>query len=156
MSSAIVLELMARGVNIPAPESVVIEDVEIKHFGKGLTIYPGTVIRGRETRLGANSSVGAGGGAYIENAQFGENVTAAQGYYRDCTLLDGVKCRTGAEIREGCLLEEGSEIGHNVGLKQSILMPNVVAGSLINCCDVLMAGGTSRRNHSEKIGRAHV
>lgn len=153
MSKAIVLELLARGVKIPAPEAVHIEDVDVEQFGVAVTIYPGTVIRGRTTRIGAKSKLGAGGGAYVENAQFGENVTAAQGYYRDCTLLDGVKCRTGAEIREGCLLEEGAELGHNVGLKQSILMPNVVAGSLINFCDSLMAGGTSRRDHSE-IGSA--
>mgnify|MGYP000612120586 CR=1 FL=1 len=28
-------------------------------------------------------------------------------------------------------------------------MPWVIAGSLVNFCDALVAGGTSRRNHSE-------
>ena len=36
-----------------------------------------------------------------------------------------------------------------VGLKQSILLSFATLGSLINFCDLLMAGGTSREDHSE-------
>jgi UDP-N-acetylglucosamine/UDP-N-acetylgalactosamine diphosphorylase len=42
-----------------------------------------------------------------------------------------------------------------VGLKQTILFPFVTLGSLINFCDCLMAGGTSRRDHSE-VGSSYI
>jgi bifunctional UDP-N-acetylglucosamine pyrophosphorylase/glucosamine-1-phosphate N-acetyltransferase len=42
-----------------------------------------------------------------------------------------------------------------VGLKQTIFLPFVTAGSLINFCDCLMAGGTSRKNHSE-VGSSYI
>jgi len=42
-----------------------------------------------------------------------------------------------------------------VGLKQTILFPFVTLGSLINFCDCLMAGGTSRREHSE-VGSSYI
>jgi UDP-N-acetylglucosamine/UDP-N-acetylgalactosamine diphosphorylase len=42
-----------------------------------------------------------------------------------------------------------------VGIKQTIFMPWVTSGSLINFCDALMAGGTSRKNHSE-IGSSYI
>ena len=52
-------------------------------------------------------------------------------------------------MREGTLLEERASTAHCVGLKQTILLSFATLGSLINFCDVLMAGGTSRRDHSE-------
>jgi bifunctional UDP-N-acetylglucosamine pyrophosphorylase / glucosamine-1-phosphate N-acetyltransferase len=42
-----------------------------------------------------------------------------------------------------------------VGLKQTILFPFVTLGSLINFCDCLMAGGTSRKDHSE-VGSSYI
>ena len=42
-----------------------------------------------------------------------------------------------------------------MGLKQTILFPFVTLGSLINFCDCLMAGGTSRQNHSE-VGSSYI
>ena len=61
----------------------------------------------------------------------------------------------GAHVREGCLLEEEASGAHCVGLKQTILLPFVTLGSLINFCDCLMAGGTSRENHSE-VGSSYI
>jgi UDP-N-acetylglucosamine/UDP-N-acetylgalactosamine diphosphorylase len=52
-------------------------------------------------------------------------------------------------IRQGCLLEEEVVLGHTVGLKQTVLLSFVTLGSMINFCDLLMAGGRSRRDHSE-------
>jgi UDP-N-acetylglucosamine/UDP-N-acetylgalactosamine diphosphorylase len=52
-------------------------------------------------------------------------------------------------------LEEEAGGNHCVGLKQTILFPFVQLGSLINFCDCLMAGGTSRRNHSE-VGSSYI
>ncbi len=141
--------LQNKGVIIPSPTSVVIEDIDPNRIESGARLYPGTVLHGKDTFIGRNSIIGLGGGAFIQNAQIGRNCTLMQGIYRECTILDDVIVRGGAEIREGCLLEEGVELGHTVGLKQTILFPDVVLGSLINFCDALLTGGASRRNHSE-------
>jgi NDP-sugar pyrophosphorylase family protein len=52
---------------------------------------------------------------------FGTGVEAGAGSYTDCVMLDGVRVRGFEEIRNGTILEEEVEIGHNVGLKNSIL-----------------------------------
>ncbi len=52
-------------------------------------------------------------------------------------------------------VEEEASVAHTAGLKQTLFLSYVTAGSLINVCDMLMAGGTSRRNHSE-IGSSFV
>ena len=62
---------------------------------------------------------------------------------------------SGAHVRTGTLLEEQAGAAHTVGFKQTIFLPFVTAGSLINFCDCLMAGGTSRKNHSE-IGSSYI
>ena len=62
---------------------------------------------------------------------------------------------SGSHVREGCIFEEEANIAHTVGLKQTILFPFVTLGSLINFCDCLMAGGTSRKDHSE-VGSAYI
>ena len=62
---------------------------------------------------------------------------------------------SGAQVREGCLLEEEANGSHTVGLKQTILFPFVTLGSLINFCDCFLAGGTSRKDHSE-VGSSYI
>ncbi|MDU3568158.1 MAG: UDP-N-acetylglucosamine pyrophosphorylase, partial [Cutibacterium avidum] len=62
---------------------------------------------------------------------------------------------SGAHVRGGTILEEEASGAHTVGLKQTILLPFVTLGSLINFCDVLMAGGTSRSDHSE-VGSSYI
>jgi UDP-N-acetylglucosamine/UDP-N-acetylgalactosamine diphosphorylase len=62
---------------------------------------------------------------------------------------------SGAQVRDGCILEEEANGAHMVGLKQTILFPFVTLGSLINFCDCFMAGGTSRKNHSE-VGSSYI
>ena len=62
---------------------------------------------------------------------------------------------SGAHVREGCILEEQANCAHCVGLKQTILFPFVSLGSLINFCDCFMAGGTSRKEHSE-VGSSYI
>jgi UDP-N-acetylglucosamine/UDP-N-acetylgalactosamine diphosphorylase len=52
-------------------------------------------------------------------------------------------------------MEEESSVAHSVGLKQTILFPFVTLGSLINFCDCLMSGGTSRKDHSE-VGSSYI
>lgn len=142
-------KLIQKGVVIPCPMAVVLEDIDTNRIMPGATIYPGTILRGPKTFIGRNAEIGAGGGALIENTLVGPKSKLMQGVYRDAVILNGVTVRNGAEIRGGSLIEDGVELGHTVGLKQTILFPHVVGGSLINFCDALMAGGTSRKNHSE-------
>jgi len=55
----------------------------------------------------------------------------------------------------GTQLEEQASTAHAVGLKHTILGSFVTLGSLINFCDVLMTGGTSREDHSE-VGSGYI
>ncbi|MBQ9394413.1 MAG: hypothetical protein IJU23_02710 [Proteobacteria bacterium] len=142
-------KLIDKGVRIPSPSSVVLEDIRPENIEAGAVIYPGTILRGEQTYIGRESVIGEGGGALIENAQIGDHARIMQGTYRECTLLERTIVRNGAEIREGTLMEEGSELGHTCGLKQTIFFPDIVAGSLINFCDALVSGGSSRKAHSE-------
>jgi carbonic anhydrase/acetyltransferase-like protein (isoleucine patch superfamily) len=108
-----------------------------------------TLIRGERTIIGTHSKIGTSGMALVVNTQVGRDVELGAGSYLHATLLDGVKVRGYAEIRHGTVLEEEAEAGHNVGLKHTYFTAGVVAGSCINFCDVLMTGGSSRRDHSE-------
>jgi UDP-N-acetylglucosamine/UDP-N-acetylgalactosamine diphosphorylase len=49
----------------------------------------------------------------------------------------------GFRVRKGSLYEEGACSGQHTDTKMTLLMPWVTLGSNINCCDVLLAGGTS-------------
>jgi UDP-N-acetylglucosamine/UDP-N-acetylgalactosamine diphosphorylase len=103
----------------------------------------------RGVKLGSRSPV------TVNNCQLGVNVELKGGYVEDSTFLDFANMGDGAEVRAGCLLEEEANGAHTVGLKQTILFPFVTLGSIINFCDILMAGGTSRRNHSE-VGSSYI
>ena len=70
-------------------------------------------------------------------------------------LLEGASLGSGAHVRDACRLEELSGGAHTVGLKQTVLLPFVTLGSLINFCDCLMSGGTSRSDHSE-VGSSYI
>lgn len=153
MDPALREALEARGVILHAPDAIVIQDVDAEAFEPGVEIYPAVTICGVHSRFGAGTKLGKAGGGYFENVVTGRNVDLYGGYFNDCALFDDVKLRGHAEVRGGTLLEEGAEGAHHVGFKMTILLPWVVAGSLINLCDVLMSGGTSRKNHSE-IGSA--
>jgi UDP-N-acetylglucosamine/UDP-N-acetylgalactosamine diphosphorylase len=85
----------------------------------------------------------------------GRKVHLKGGFYSGATFQEGSSMGSGAHVRAGTILEEQASGAHTVGLKQTIFLPFVTAGSLINFCDALMAGGTSRRNHSE-IGSSYV
>lgn len=153
MDSALHEALIARGVILHAPHATVIEDVDADAFEAGVEIFPSVTIRGIHSRFGAGTQLGKAGGGYFENVATGRRVDLYGGYFQDCVLLDDVTLRGHAEVRGGTILEEGAEGAHHVGFKMTILLPWVVAGSLINLCDVLMSGGTSRKNHSE-VGSA--
>jgi UDP-N-acetylglucosamine/UDP-N-acetylgalactosamine diphosphorylase len=77
------------------------------------------------------------------------------GYFNKSVFLEKASMGLGGHVREACLLEEQANGAHCVGLKQTILFPFVTLGSLINFCDCLMAGGTSRKDHSE-VGSSYI
>ena len=142
--------LRARGVIIHCPEATFVgDDVDPARFEAGVEIFPGTTLAGPESLYLAGTKIGKAGGGYFRNVRCGANADLYGGYFDDCVLLDGVVVRGHAEIRGGTLLEEGCEAAHHCGYKMTIMLPFVVAGSLINFCDALFAGGTSRSDHSE-------
>lgn len=149
--------LIERGVRILAPETVEIgEDVNPDRISPDrVTIYPGCRIYGDDTLVAAGAVLGFEGPATIVNCQVGPEVKLKGGFFQGAAFLDRASLGLGAHIREGCLLEEEAGGAHCVGLKQTILFPFVTLGSLINFCDCLMAGGTSRKNHSE-VGSSYI
>ncbi len=152
-----VIHLMNKGVEIPNPMSIDVgHEVDPDRIsGDGVRIEAGCRIFGAETAIGPGVRLGAEGPATVENCQLGEGAELQGGYARGATFLAGASMGLGAHVREGCLLEEQASGAHCVGLKQTILFPFVTLGSLINFCDCLMAGGTSRMNHSE-VGSAYI
>lgn len=146
---SIQIQLRNKGVIIHAPLATVIEDVNPDQFEAGVEIFPGCVIKGQKSRFGAGTKLGRTGGGYFEDVRTGRDVDLYGGYFSDCIFLDGVIVRGHAEMRGGTLLEEQCEAAHHVGYKMTVMLPFVVSGSLVNFCDALFAGGTSRENHSE-------
>ncbi len=149
--------LQDKGVRIPAPEAVEIgEDVDPDRIsGKGVIIHSGCKIYGQSTLILDNSRLGFEGPATVVDCQIGPKVELGGGYFKDAVFLAGASTGSGAQVREGTILEEDASIAHTVGLKQTILFPYVTLGSLINFCDCLMAGGTDKKNHSE-VGSSYI
>ena len=149
--------LIEKGVKIPNPSSVEIgEEVDINLISsEDVTIHSGCKIFGKKTLIMAGVTLGSRSPVTIKNCQLGKTVDLKGGYFEGSTFLDSVNMGDGAEVREGCLLEEEANGAHTVGLKQTILFPFVTLGSIINFCDILMAGGTSRTNHSE-VGSSYI
>ena len=152
-----IIRLIDKGVEIPNPLTLDIGDeVEISRIsGNGVKIYPGCRIYGRETVIAAGARIGQEGPVTIENCQIGPKVELKGGYFKKAVFLEKAGMGSGAHVREGCILEEQANGAHCVGLKQTILFPFVTLGSLINFCDCLMAGGTSRKDHSE-VGSSYI
>lgn len=131
------------------------DEVVLSRIAEDVVIYPGCRIQGVETSIGSRSVIGAEGPVFLENCQLGRNVELKGGYFSGATFFDGANMGAGAHVRAGTVLEEEACGAHTVGLKQTILLPFVTLGSLINFCDILMAGGTSRKDHSE-VGSSYV
>jgi len=131
------------------------EDVDLENIADDVVIHPGSRIQGRTCSMGSGCVIGAESPAIVEDCQLGRNVQLKGGFYSGSTFLDGSNMGSGAHVRGGTILEEEAGGAHSVGLKQAVFLPFVTAGSLINFCDALMAGGTSRKNHSE-IGSSYV
>ncbi len=128
---------------------------EDNRIAPGVVIYPGCRISGRATSIGPDCVIGAEGPATLVDCQLGRGVRFAGGFAEGAVFLDGASVGPGAHIRPGTLLEEQASVAHTVGLKQTLLMPYVTLGSLINFCDCLMAGGTGPKDHSE-VGSSYI
>jgi UDP-N-acetylglucosamine/UDP-N-acetylgalactosamine diphosphorylase len=115
----------------------------------GAVLYPGTRLVGARTFIGPGAKIGTEGPTALENTVVGENAEIASGFLSEAVLLRDTRVGSNAHIRAGTLLEEEASTAHAVGLKHTILMSFVTMGSLINFCDALLSGGTSRRDHTE-------
>jgi len=155
--NSLITALIEKGVRIPNPFSVEIsEEVNINLISsEDVTIHSGCKIFGKKTLIMSGVKLGSRSPVTIKNCQLGKNVELKGGYFEGSTFLDSANMGDGAEVREGCLLEEEANGAHTVGLKQTILFPFVTLGSIVNFCDILMAGGTNRRNHSE-VGSSYI
>ena len=148
--------LIERGVVLPDPDSVFIApEVDPARIHPGAVIHPGCRIGGAETAIGPGAQIGAESPVTLRNCQIGKDAVVSGGFLDGTTMLDGASAGDGFHSRPGTLLEECSSVAHTVGLKQTVLMPYVTLGSLINFCDVLMAGGTGSDNHSE-VGSSYI
>ncbi len=150
-------ELIKKGVNIPNPLSIDVgQEVNIDQISdKAVKIYPGCRIYGEKTVISSGVQLGYEAPVTVDNCQLGPKVELKGGYFNKSVFLEKASMGLGGHVREACLLEEQASGAHCVGLKQTILFPFVTLGSLINFCDCLMAGGTSRKDHSE-VGSSYI
>ena len=148
--------LLKRGLVIPCPASVEVgDDVDPERLAPGVVIHTGCKVLGAKTSIGPKCAIGAEAPATVDDCQLGHSVALKGGYFSGATFLDGANMGSGSHVRPGTLLEEEASAAHSVAFKQTIFLSFVTAGSLINFCDALMAGGTSRKNHSE-IGSSYI
>jgi UDP-N-acetylglucosamine/UDP-N-acetylgalactosamine diphosphorylase len=149
-------ELIKRGVTIRNPAAVDIdESVDVTRIARGVVIHQGCRIWGESTSIGPGCVLGEEGPVTVDNCQLSDKVVLKGGYFSGAVFLSGAVVGSCAHVRSGTLLEEQASCAHGVGLKQTVLMPYVALGSIINFCDCLMAGGTSRQNHSE-VGSSYI
>jgi len=139
-----------RGVVVVDPRQTYIEaEVQLDRLAAGAVLHPGTRLIGSKTMLGARAQVGPEGPATLVDTVLMDGARLDSGYAEGAVLLRDARAGANAHLRPGTLLEEQASTGHSVGLKQTVLGSFVTLGSLINFCDVLMTGGTSREDHSE-------
>lgn len=152
-----IARLIDKGVDVPNPLTLDIgPEVDLERIsGDGVTIYPGCRIYGAGTVISAGVRLGAEAPVTVDDCCLGPRVELKGGSFRKSVFLERANMGPAAQLRDGCLLEEEANGAHCVGLKQTILLPFVTLGSLVNLCDCLMAGGTSRKDHSE-VGSSYI
>ncbi len=155
-TDAAIRALLDRGVIVHRPGSVCVGvEVDPERIAPGVVIHAGCRVRGAKTAIGPGSVIGEEGPATVEDCQLGRDVSLKGGFFSDSTFLDGSSVGSSAHVRPGTVLEERASAAHCVGLKQTVLLPFVTVGSLVNFCDCLMAGGTGPKNHSE-VGSSYI
>lgn len=149
--------LLAKGVHMPAPATVTVgAEVDLAAIsGDDVLVHPGCRILGSQTVISAGARLGEQGPVTLVDCRLGPGVSLAGGYAANAVFLAGAAMGLGHHVREGTLVEEEVVAGHGVGLKQTILLPFVRLGSLINFCDILMAGGRGPQDRSE-VGASYI
>jgi hypothetical protein len=148
--------LASRGVIVPDGRQVFIgPEVDLENIQPGSQLFPGVRILGKSSVLGRNAVVGSEGPATLDNVALDDQAEIASGYVTNSVLLRGARIGSNGHVRACTLLEEEASTAHAVGLKQSVLMSFATLGSLINFCDAIVAGGTSRSDHTE-IGSGSI
>ena len=157
MPTALHQRLADRGVTLLLPDTIEIggEIDPGRISGDGVVIHPGCRLRGAGTVIGPGCQLGAEAPMTLDGCALGARVQLKGGYAAGSVFLDDSSLGSSAQVREACLLEEESGAAHACGLKQTILFPYAQLGSLINFCDALLAGGTSRHDHSE-VGSGYI
>ncbi len=152
-----IVELLNKGVKIPCPESVEIrDDIDCDQISaKNVVIHAGCKIIGHKTLILENTRLGYEAPVTVDNCQIGPDVELKGGFFKQAVFIGNNQAGLGSHVRKATILEEQASIAHTVALKQTILFPFVTLGSLINFCDCLMAGGTSRKDHSE-VGSSYI
>ncbi|MDA8125452.1 MAG: UDP-N-acetylglucosamine pyrophosphorylase [Deltaproteobacteria bacterium] len=152
-----VLKLLDKGVRMPAPSLVEVgPEVDPDRIsGAGVVFHGGTRVHGAKTLISAGTQLGGEAPVTVVDCQLGRDVALKGGFFTASVFLDRANFGSGAQVREGCLIEEEAGGGHTVGLKQTLLFPFATLGSLVNFCDCFLAGGTSRKDHSE-VGSSYI
>ncbi|MEE9384104.1 MAG: UDP-N-acetylglucosamine pyrophosphorylase [Nannocystaceae bacterium] len=130
-------------------------NVDLERIAEGVVLHPGTRIEGSRTLLSHGAVIGREGPATLVDCVLGTGARIDSGYANNAVLLAGASAGANAHLRDGTILEEQACTAHAVGLKHTILLCFVTLGSQINFCDCLMAGGTSRKDHSE-VGSGYI
>ena len=156
-SAAGVEALIKKGVKIANPDAIEIgPEVDLDRIaGEGVVIHAGCRLFGKDTLILPGVQLGYEAPVTIDDCQVGPDVELKGGFFNRSVFLEKVKCGLGSHVREATIMEEQASIAHTVALKHTVLLPFVTLGSLINFCDCLMAGGTSRRDHSE-VGSSYI
>lgn len=136
-------------------QTYIAPDVRLDRIAAGATLHPGTRLQGSTCWLGKGAEVGTEGPATIIDSVLDTHASVASGFVKGAVLLSKASLGANAHVRSGTLLEEEASTAHAVGLKQTLLLSFVTLGSLINFCDCLMAGGTSRQDHAE-VGSGYI
>ena len=131
------------------------QEVARNRISDSAVIHPGCKLFGNKTLICQGAELGLEAPVTLKDCFVGPGVKLKGGYFENAVFLEGAEAGSGAHVRSGTIFEEKASIAHTVGLKQTILFPFVTLGSLINFCDCLMAGGTSRKNHSE-VGSSYI
>ena len=142
--------LVERGLVMPSPSQVYVDGtVDLQRLQPGACLMPGARIAGAATFIGSGAVIGSEGPATAIDCAFDADSEFCSGYAEGAVLFRGAKIGGSAHVRPATILEEFASTAHAVGLKQTVLMSYATLGSLINACDILVAGGTSKQDHSE-------
>ena len=139
--------LIDKGVRILDPSAVDIgEDVDPDRISPdAVTIYPGCRIYGDQTLIMEKVTLGFEGPVTIENCQIGPGVKIKAGFCRESVFLDNASAGAGAHIRKAACWKKDPVSPTRSGSSRPFSFPSLPWAALINFCDCLMSGGTSRK-----------